>query len=144
MATSDRDYGINMLRFYYKASLLPSLDALIKSLDQHPGAVESIGKMARSIPQDKVQAQFELLARAKGMTYPSRAEFNASLLTAGASIVSAGSAIAGGLSDSVDQAASALKITGALVLVGGLVLVGVLIFTKAGRAAAKDLIPGLG
>lgn len=83
--TDFRSVGITNLRYYSSASMLPSLSALIKHLDDNygPTAIESIGRLAYPAKQAAVKASLAKLAKQKGLQYPSMAELRSALFEAG-------------------------------------------------------------
>jgi hypothetical protein len=75
-ASANRDYAINVLRFWWNASVLSGLslttfqDALAYYERTHPSFMDAFGKAAKSISISKARDAMEGVAKKSGSTYP--------------------------------------------------------------------------
>jgi len=86
-----RTTAINALRSYQESSLIPSVDSLVSWLDSRYGSawLDLWGKAVSNVDQSKLKNELRMLAKVKGMSFPSRPELNDVIFKVGGTIDSA-------------------------------------------------------
>lgn len=78
---TDHDFGVNVLRYWYKASLLPQLgfvqypDAIAHYDKESPTFIATFGSAVRKLEQSKYVDAMQELGKSSGDRYPSVNEF---------------------------------------------------------------------
>lgn len=119
-----RGFAITALREYQKASLIPSLDSLVSWLDSRYGSdwLDLWGKAVSNVNQEKLKNELRLLAKVKGMSFPSRPELNDVIFKVGGTIDS-GKIVKEALAETVTDVSRVLSFG-----VGTALAVGILYF----------------
>lgn len=83
-----RSAAINALKAYQESSLIPSVDSLISWLDSRYGSawLDLWGKAVSNVDQSQLKNKLRVLAKVKGMSFPTRPELNDLIFQVGGTI----------------------------------------------------------
>lgn len=129
-----RSTAINALRSYQESSLIPSVDSLVSWLDSRYGSawLDLWGKAVSNVDQSKLKNELRMLAKVKGMSFPSRPELNDVIFKVGGTIDS-GKIVKEALAETVTDVSRVLSLGVGTALAVGLLYFAFMsgVFTRA-------------